>query len=53
MSLKTEFPKVIPEETRQVVEPLLSGDNLYRLIGQEIGQMLDETMLATCHAERH
>lgn len=46
MSLKMEFPKAIPDDTCQVVEPLLSKDNLYRLIGQEIEHMLDETVLA-------
>ncbi len=51
MSLKTEFPKAIPEETRQVVEPLLSEDNVYRLIGQEIEQMLDEAVLAEMYDE--
>ncbi len=51
MSLKTEFPKTIPEETRQVVEPLLSEDNVYRRIGQEIEQMLDEGVLAEMYDE--
>jgi transposase len=46
MSLKTEFPKAIPDETRRVVEPLLCEDNIYRLVGQEIEQMLDEAVLA-------
>ena len=51
MSLKTEFPKAIPEETRRVVEPRLAEDNLYRLVGQAIEQMLDETVLAERYDE--
>ena len=51
MSLKAEFPKTIPEETRRVVELLLGENNVYRLIGQEIEQMLDEAVLAERYDE--
>ena len=46
MSLKVPFPSAIPEDTRRVVEPLLGERNLYRLIGQEASQLLDEATLA-------
>ena len=46
MSLKTTFPDEIPEETRQLGETLLSEDNVYRLVGQEAEQMIDEKPLA-------
>jgi len=35
MSLKDRFPKSIPEQTLAAVEPLLSADSVYRLVGQQ------------------
>ncbi len=34
MSLKDRFPCAVPEETAQIVEPLLAEDSLYRLVGE-------------------
>ena len=46
MSMQTPFATVIPEETRRVVDPLLPADSVYRLIGNEIDQIIrDEDFL--------
>ena len=44
--LDTEFPKSIPEVTRQVVEPLLKGESLYAFLGEQAPRILDETEMA-------
>jgi transposase len=51
MSLKTHFPEEIPEETRRLVEPLLSEDSVYRLIGQEAEQMVGDEEFEDMYAD--
>jgi transposase len=51
MCLKTSFPQEIPAETRRVVDPLLKTGNLYRLVGQEAEQLVDEASLAQLYDE--
>jgi transposase len=42
MSMQTPFAAEIPEETRRLVEPLLAADSVYRLVGNEIGQIVSD-----------
>ena len=42
MSLKEAFPSEIPAETAQGVEALLPVDNVYRLIGECVGNLLSD-----------
>lgn len=42
MSMQTPFAAVIPEETRRVVESLPPADRVYRLIGNEIDQIISD-----------
>jgi hypothetical protein len=42
MSMKTPFPARIPEGTRRLVEPLLLGGSMYRLVEQEADQILSD-----------
>jgi transposase len=51
VSLKTPFPAEIPEETRRLVAPLLSEDSVYRLIGQEAGEMVGDEEFTDMYAE--
>ncbi len=51
MSLKTRFPTEIPEATRALVEPLLAEDSVYRLIGQEVEQMVKDGEFEAMYAE--
>ena len=51
MSMKTHFPSEIPEETRQIVEPLLEEDSVYRLIGQEAEQIVGDEAFEAMYAE--
>jgi transposase len=51
MSLKTRFPTEIPEATRALVEPLLAEESVYRLIGQEVEQMVGDEEFETMYAE--
>jgi hypothetical protein len=51
MSLKTRFAAEIPEATRALVEPLLADDSVYRLIGQEVEQMVGDEEFEAMYAE--
>jgi len=51
MSLKTRFPAEIPEATRVLVEPLLAEDSVYRLIAQEVEQMVGDEAFEDMYAE--
>lgn len=51
MCLKTRFPAEIPEETRTLVEPLLAEESVYRLIGQEVDQMVVDGEFEDLYAE--
>jgi transposase len=42
MSMQTPFAAEIPEDTRRLVEPLLPAESLYRLIGNEIDQIISD-----------
>jgi transposase len=42
MSMQTPFAAEIPEETRRLVEPLLAADSVYRLVGNEIDQIVSD-----------
>ena len=42
MSMQTPFAAEIPEETRRLVEPLLAGDSVYLLVGNEIDQIVSD-----------
>ena len=46
MSMQTPFAVEIPEEAHRLVEPLLAADSVYRLVGNEIDQIMgDEDFL--------
>jgi transposase len=50
--MQTPFAAEIPEETRRLVEPLLAADSVYRLVGNEIDQVIsDEDFLEMYAAE--
>jgi transposase len=51
MSMKTRFPAEIPEETRRLVEPLLAEASVYRLVGKEIDQILNDEDFKDRYAE--
>jgi transposase len=51
MSHKTRFPAEIPAATRALVEPLLAEDSVYRLIGQEVEQMVGDAEFEDMYAE--
>jgi transposase len=51
MSHKTRFPAEIPEATRVLVEPLLAEDSVYRLIGQDVEQMVGDAEFEDMYAE--
>ena len=52
MSMQTPFAAEIPAKTRRVVDPLLPQDSVYRLVGNEIDQILkDEEFLDLYAAE--
>lgn len=51
MSLKTRFPAEIPEATRVLVEPLLAEDSVYRLIAEEVEQMVGDEAFEDMYAE--
>jgi transposase len=42
MSMQTPFAAEIPEETRRLVGPLLTADSVYRLVGNEIDQIISD-----------
>jgi len=42
MSLQTAFAAEIPAETRRLVDPLLPEDSVYRLVGNEIDQIISD-----------
>jgi transposase len=42
MSLQTPFAAEIPEETRRLIEQLLTAGSVYRLVGNEIGQIASD-----------
>ena len=50
MSLKVLFPAEIPPETRRVVEPLLSADSVYRLLGEALDQIVRDADFAAMYA---
>lgn len=52
MLMQTPFAMEIPEETRHLVEPLLAASGVYRLVGNEIDQIIgDEDFLDMSAAE--
>src|SRR5712692_4211393 len=51
MSLKTRFPAEIPQATCALVEGLLAEDSVYRLIGQEVEQMVVDEEFEEMYAE--
>jgi transposase len=42
MSMQAPFAAEIPEETRRLVEPLLAADSVYRLVGNEIDEVISD-----------
>ena len=51
MSQPSAFPTEIPETTRQLVEPLLDEASVYRLIGEQVEQMVGDADFAGMYAE--
>ncbi len=51
MSMQTPFPAEIPEETRRLVEPLLSEKSVYRLIGAEINEIIQDEDFIEMYAD--
>jgi hypothetical protein len=51
MSMRTLFAREIPEETRRLVEPLLSPDSVYRLVGNEVEQIISDEDFVGMYAE--
>ena len=49
MSLKQTFPKDIPATTREVVEAMLPGDSVCRLLGDKAEEIIDESALAAMY----
>jgi transposase len=49
--MQTPFPAEIPEETRRLVEPLLSEKSVYRLIGAEIDRIIQDEDFIDMYAE--
>lgn len=52
MSMHTPFAAEIPEETRRVVEPLLPADSVYRLVGNEVDQMINDQDFVDMYASK-
>ena len=50
MSMQTPFAAQIPEETRRLVEPPLAADSVYRLVGNEIDQIIGDEDFVDMHA---
>jgi transposase len=50
MSLQTPFAAEIPAETRRLVAPLLPADNVYRLVGNEIDQIISDEDFSDLYA---
>ena len=46
MAMASEFPKAIPEGTRAVVEGLLSGESVYRYVGEHGPELVSEAQMA-------
>jgi transposase len=51
MCMLTPFPSTIPEQTRQLVEPLLPRDSVYRLVGAEIDEIMSDEDFIDLYAE--
>ena len=51
MSMQIAFAAKIPEETRCLVEPLLSADSVYRLVGNEIEQIVSDEDFVDMYAD--
>jgi transposase len=51
MSMQTSFAAEIPEETQRLVEPLLPTDNVYRLVGNEIEQIVSDEDFSDMYAD--
>ena len=51
MSQPSAFPTEIPETTRQLVEALLDEASVYRLIGEQVEQMVGDADFAGMYAE--
>ncbi len=51
MSMQTPFPTQIPEETHRLVEPLLGATSVYRLIGDQIDQIISDEDFIDMYAE--
>ena len=50
MSQPSAFPTEIPLTTRQLVEPLLDEASVYRLIGEQVEQMVGDADFAEMYA---
>ena len=46
MSMQRLFATAIPDETRRVVEPFLPVDGVYRLVGDEVEQIIRKSAMA-------
>jgi len=51
MSMQTPFAAEIPEETRRLVEPLLTADSVCRLVGNEIEQIISDEDFLDMYAD--
>ena len=52
MSLVQAFPKEVPPETRELVEPLMPADSVCRLLGEQADEIFDEATLAKMYVPR-
>ena len=51
MSLKDPFPNHIPEETLQMVEPLLAEDSVYRFVGHHGDKIITDEDFVSMYSE--
>lgn len=51
MSLKNPFPEDVPQETVQIVEPLLPDDSVYRLVAECVDEFLGDEQFAGLYAD--
>ncbi len=51
MSVQTPFAAEVPEETRRLVEPLLAADSVYRLVGNQIEQIISDEDFLDMYAD--
>ena len=51
MSMQTPFPTEVPKERHRLVEPLLSATSVYRLIGDQVDQIINDEDFIDMYAE--